>query len=329
MKSGPVSIKVAALILIEWLDEHSRRLEHNPAYPMTLSRMYLNRLSRTLMGAVIVAALFALSTPPVEAQETRRGDGTQVREGGQRPPRAGGPRGGPMRAPPPRATDGSRQAGTPMYTVAPDGVGVTMREGASPNPYAKDSVTYVPWEEGSKMEPLAVGAKLPKGSVAWTKKGVAVDLNKVAMEKPTVLIYYRGGWCPFCSVHLHELQKSVPALEAMGYQLIAVSTDTVEALAEYDTSGLNYRILADPDLKLATSLGIKYKVVKEYIQHVKEIPQGRAFDMEERNGGFLVTPSAYVLDTSTAIHFAYSNDNYTVRASQDALLKAAKAALAK
>ena len=88
-------------------------------------------------------------------------------------------------------------------------------------------------------------------------------------------------------------------------------------------------MLADPDLTLATNLGIKYKVVQRYIQHVKEIPQGRAFDLEERNGGHLVTPGAFVLDTKGEIHFAYANDNYTVRASQKALLKAAKAALKK
>jgi len=216
-----------------------------------------------------------------------------------------------------------------MYTKAPDGIGETMRQGASPLPYTKDTVTYIPWEENSKMDPLKVGSELPKGSVAWTKTGDAFDLNKAVMEKPTVLIYYRGGWCPFCNVHLNELQKSIPALEKMGYQLLAVSTDTVEALKAYDDSELKYQLLADPDLKLATNLGIKYKVVKEYIQHVKEIPDGRSFDMEKRNGGFLVTPSAFILDTTGTIRFAYANDNYTVRASQEALLTAAKEALSK
>ncbi|QXD23296.1 AhpC/TSA family protein [Opitutia bacterium ISCC 51] len=244
-----------------------------------------------------------------------------------RPPRGGGPRGGPRRAPPPRSTDGSREAGTPKYTVAPDGVGVTMRDGASPNPYTKDTVTYVPWEDGSKMNPLKVGSKLPSGSVVWTKEGEKLDLNKVAMEAPTLLIYYRGGWCPYCNIQLHELKESVPELEKMGYQLLAISTDTVEALNAYDDSEINYQLLADPDLKLATNLGIKYKVVKQYLEHVKSMPDGRAFSLEKRNGGFLVTPSAFVLDTTGTVRFAYVNDNYTVRASQDSLLKAAKKAL--
>lgn len=303
-----------------------------------MTRTHSNSFSRILIGTVFIAGALAFSAPIIQAQEKKPEEGAQASERvdrpprgergerGDRAPRAGGPR-GPRRAPPPQATDGSRQAGTPMYTVAPDGVGVTMREGASPLPYTKETVTYIPWEEGSKMDPLKVGSKLPKGSVAWTKAGAKLDLIKSVKETPTVLIYYRGGWCPFCNAHLHELQKSIPALEKMGYQLLAVSTDTVEALKAYDDSELKYQLLADPDLQLATKLGIKYKVVKEYVQHVQSIPDERAFDIEERNGGFLVTPSAFVLDTTGTIRFAYANDNYTVRASQDALLKAAKEAL--
>lgn len=302
---------------------------------MTMTRTYPIGLIRVFTCSVFITAVLALSALLVQAQETSLSVGSQSIERIERPPRgergSGPPRVGrprdPRRAPPPQATDGSRQAGTPMHTKAPDGIGETMRQGASPLPYSKDNVTYVPWEEASKMDPLKVGSKLPKSSIAWTRTGVAFDLNKAAKKKPTVLIYYRGGWCPFCNAHLNELQKSIPALEGMGYQLLAVSTDTVEALKAYDDSGLKYQLLADPDLKLATSLGIKYKVVKEYIQHVKEIPDGRSFDLEKRNGGFLVTPSAFILDTSGTIRFAYANDNYTVRASQDALLKAAKEAL--
>ena len=117
-----------------------------------------------------------------------------------------------------------------MYKVAPDSIGVTMREGASPLRCTKDTVTYILWEEGSKLEPLVVGSKLPKDCGGFTKTSSKVDINNSVMEKRTVLIYYCGSWCPFCNVHLQEREKSVLALEQMGYQLLAVSTDTVEVL---------------------------------------------------------------------------------------------------
>ena len=122
----------------------------------------LSNLSGIIFYSIIVTAVLAFAVPRLQAQGSSQDEGLQTGErierpqrgerGDRPPPRAGGPR-GPRRAPPPRATDGSREAGTPIYTVAPDGIGVTMREGASPLPYTKDTVTYIPWEEGSKLEP--------------------------------------------------------------------------------------------------------------------------------------------------------------------------------
>ena len=243
----------------------------------------LSNLGRIAFCSAIAIAALSLSSPRLQAQESSLQEGEQAGERIERPQArlARWPSSAtcwrtsrPEKSP---AAQGDRwiaRSGTPMYTVAPDGIGVTMRESASPLPYTKDTVTYIPWEEGSKLEPLNVGSKLPSGSVAYTKTGAQVDLNKSVMKKPTVLIYYCGGWCPFCNVHLQELQKSVSALEEMGYKLLAVSTDAVEVLKAYDDSELEYQLLADPDLTLATNLGVKYKVVQRYIQHVKEIPQG-------------------------------------------------------
>ncbi len=54
--------------------------------------------------------------------------------------------------------------------------------------------------------------------------------------------------------------------------------------------------------------------------------KGVAFDLNKAATGI---HTDYVLDTNAAIRFAYSSDNYSVRSSQEALLKAAKEALGK
>jgi peroxiredoxin len=116
----------------------------------------------------------------------------------------------------------------------------------------------------------------------------------------------------------------VGKLEDMGFQLLAVSTDTVAMLQEYEESAdLDYLLLSDPELNVATKLGIKFKVVQAYIDHVAEIH----VDLDEQNGGYLVTPAAFVFDTTGTIRFVYANNNYTVRVSEEALLDAAQAAL--
>ena len=44
--------------------------------------------------------------------------------------------------------------------------------------------------------PLKTGETLPNVTLK-NVNGEAVDLNNLVSQKPTVLIFYRGGWCPF------------------------------------------------------------------------------------------------------------------------------------
>jgi peroxiredoxin len=247
------------------------------------------------------------------------------------------PTAAPM-APPPMlkseapAEGGMPKGGVDAGTPAPDGLGVTMARAATAGDYDPTQMTYVPWKDASVIKPLAVGAKMPAGSQVLTMAGKPFDLSAAVANKPTVLMFYRGGWCPYCNAHLRELQKSVVALRDMGYQLLAVSTDTPEALRATDANGeLGYQLLSDRTLTVAATFGLKYQLAQQYIDHVKSKPDARAslahVDLQERNGGYMVTPGAFILDKSSTIRFVYVNNNYSVRISQDALLKAAREAL--
>ena len=46
--------------------------------------------------------------------------------------------------------------------------------------------------------PLDKGATLPKLTLKAVD-GKPYDLNASVAKKPTILIFYRGGWCPFCN----------------------------------------------------------------------------------------------------------------------------------
>jgi peroxiredoxin len=241
-------------------------------------------------------------------------------------------------APPPMlkseapAEGGMPKGGVDAGTPAPDGLGVTMARAATAGDYNPALMTYVPWKDASVIKPLSVGAKMPAGSRVLTMAGKPFDLTAAVANKSTVLMFYRGGWCPYCNAHLRELQKSVGALRDMGYQLLAISTDTPEALRATDANGeLGYQLLSDSKLAVAATFGLKYQLVQPYIDHVKSKPDTRAalahVDLQERNGGYMLTPGAFILDKSGTIRFVYVNNNYSVRISQDALLKAAREAL--
>ena len=75
--------------------------------------------------------------------------------------------------------------------------------------------------EPEDISPLLIGEKVPNGEV-YSAKGKEIKLHKVLDKKRTVLVFYRGGWCPFCNVQLAELQDAMAELEELGYQIVSL-----------------------------------------------------------------------------------------------------------
>lgn len=53
-------------------------------------------------------------------------------------------------------------------------------------------------EEAEDISPLLIGENLPDAALV-DANGIKVSLHKLIKEKPTVLVFYRGGWCPYCN----------------------------------------------------------------------------------------------------------------------------------
>lgn len=181
---------------------------------------------------------------------------------------------------------------------------------------------YIIPEKPEDISPLLNGEKIPVAMLP-DASGKKVDLNKAVSEKPTVLIIYRGGWCPYCSRQLSGLQQAAPELEKMGYQLIAISTDAPAGLRESAAKEkLSYTLLSDADLRLSRQLGIAFKAPKAYWGMLPKTTDGKDSDL------LLPVPSVFILDKSGVIHFEYINPDFRQRLNPD-LLKAAAASIKK
>ena len=86
------------------------------------------------------------------------------------------------------------------------------------------------------IQPLLVGQSVPDVQLQ-TADGKAFNLKQELAEQPTVLIFYRGGWCPYCNLQLSQLQKIESQLQDLGYQIIAISPDRPEMLNKSKESG--------------------------------------------------------------------------------------------
>src|SRR3990172_326047 len=108
--------------------------------------------------------------------------------------------------------------------------------------------------------PIKVGMTIPPLKLA-TVDGNLFDVNAAFGQQPPVLIFYRGGWCPFCNLQLSQIRKIHPQLLSMGYQLIAVSADRVEKLAEtMQKDSLGYTLLSDSKSTAAQAFGLAFRV---------------------------------------------------------------------
>jgi peroxiredoxin len=101
------------------------------------------------------------------------------------------------------------------------------------------------------------GSRLPDGELLDVA-GEPATLAETLGGKPAVIVFYRGGWCPYCNIALRTYQAQlVPALAERGISLIAISPQTPDgSLSTKESKELTFTVLSDPGNQIAGQLGI-------------------------------------------------------------------------
>ncbi len=187
-------------------------------------------------------------------------------------------------------------------------------------------------ESAEQTTPLKKGDRAPAFTVR-TVDGKPYVFDPDNLQRPTILISFRGGWCPYCNMHLSEIRTVIPQIRASGYDVLFLSNDRPEILysslkqeTQEDIDGLDYLILSDSDINAARALGTAFRVEKG----MKERFDQRGRDYAESSidkYDALAVPAVYVIDKSGRIVFDFVEPDYKIRLPADELLRAAKAAL--
>lgn len=173
-------------------------------------------------------------------------------------------------------------------------------------------------------EPLSAWAKVgdtvPDVNLL-DENNVAVSLREVVKEKPAVVIFYRGGWCPYCNLHLGALAEIEGKVLAAGYQILAISPDQPAKLkATPDREKLGYRLLSDRKAEAAKALGIAFQVPAELVAKYKNEYQ---IDLEAASGEthhLLPYPAVFVVGRDGVISYAHVNPDYKIRLTPEEIL---------
>ena len=176
--------------------------------------------------------------------------------------------------------------------------------------------------------PILIGETIPNVTLI-NSKGKKANLHEVVKAAPTLFIFYRGSWCPYCNTHLANLRKIESELLDMGIQIIAISPDKPKYLnVTLDKQKLAYTLLSDSKVEAAKAFGLAYKVDGETLTALK----GYNINLKENSGEnheLLPVPAAILVNTDLKVNFVFAAPDYTVRVDNSVILAAAKTMTAK
>lgn len=173
-------------------------------------------------------------------------------------------------------------------------------------------------QNAESVKPLLVGSEIP--SVKLSKiDGFEINIKDLVKNKPSIVVFYRGGWCPYCNVHLSELRKIEKDMKAAGVQLLAISTDRPEELKKsIEKNKIEYQLYSDSKMNVAKAFGIAFKVDDQTVKKYKNYK----IDLEAVSGEkhhLLPVPAVFALNKDSIIEFSHVNPNYKVRLSSNIL----------
>lgn len=179
-----------------------------------------------------------------------------------------------------------------------------------------------------QVRPLLNGSTVSTISLQ-DQQGKAVDLLAEIKQKPTVLVFYRGGWCPYCNTQLAGLQQVEAEFTKLGYQIIAISPEAPTAVSKSQQNtkdvALSYQLLSDEKLAAAQAFGLAYYLDAKTTATYKD-SYGIKLTYDQTGKAVLPVPAVYLLNTKGEVQFSFVHINYKTRLQPELLLLAAKLA---
>jgi peroxiredoxin len=156
-------------------------------------------------------------------------------------------------------------------------------------------------------------------------QGEPVRLRALLDKGPVVVVFYRGGWCPYCNLHLRGFQRRLEAFRELGATVVAISPQLPDnSLSTREKDELAFPVLSDVGNKVARKFGIVFELSNELVELYREF--GHA--LEDFNGADgrreLPLPATFLLDGEGTIRLAHVDVDYTRRIDPDDVIEALK-----
>jgi peroxiredoxin len=153
--------------------------------------------------------------------------------------------------------------------------------------------------------------------------GEPVRLQSLLDAGPVVISFYRGGWCPYCSIELRGLERALPEIKAHGASLVAISPQLPDnSLWTEEKNHLTFTVLSDVGNVIARRFGIVFQLPEDLLEAYEAFNHGLADMNGEEGATELPIPATYLLDSSGIIRLAFIEEDYTRRLDPQIILEA-------
>lgn len=167
---------------------------------------------------------------------------------------------------------------------------------------------------------LHVGEAMPS-FVLHTHTGEPAKSSELLAGGETLLIiFYRGGWCPYCNLQIRQLTESYSEFKQRKVLPVLISADEIDGAALAQSRyEIPFPVLSDPDLIAHKN----FRVVMSLTPELYETYKGYGIDIEQWSGRkhhqFAVA-SAFLVDSQGKVKWAHASLDYKQRPSVAQLL---------
>jgi peroxiredoxin len=167
--------------------------------------------------------------------------------------------------------------------------------------------------QGIPAEAISAGDQLEPFTLE-DATATAVSLDQLVEDGPAVIVFYRGGWCPYCNLALRTYQRELlPELGAFGARLVAISPQRPDqSLSTAEKAELTFTVLSDPGSRVARSIGIAFQQADDVLAAQRQLGLDLA-QVNAEGSTQLPRPTVLIVDRNRTVRFADVQPDYTAR----------------
>lgn len=158
------------------------------------------------------------------------------------------------------------------------------------------------------MNEVKVGQSAPD-FVTRDLAGNETRLSSLIGGKKALLLFYRGGWCPFCNEQLAAIARDYQRFRGLKATVVAVSGEEVEkGKSLLQKLHFPFVLLSDTSFEAIDSYGVRDENLSEHVRArgINQLPK----------------PSAFVIDRTGVVRYRYIGKNAPDRPKNEDLIRA-------